>query len=140
MVCTRCKKEVEIPEWDCVDGMRHQVEAKTYYSPAANLTTYSAEERIVHINGNATRIPAKRVQFLKGAFTTCDPQDQFGLDNQKGLITADQWKEIFVSKEERVAMKERELDVRERRIIEQQSALDRLKAQSKGVAKEGTAA
>lgn len=122
--CNLCDKSFEAGDWECPDGRRHQVASKTYYSLAGNWRTYVSEERVRDLGDGRKRVhPARSVQFEKGIYTTADPEDQYALDIHPGLCSAETWKEKFIDKEERLAMKERELAAKEQRLAKQENDL-----------------
>jgi len=116
------------------------VEAKTYYSASSSWRTYVAEERLITLGdtGRVRVIPARSVQFTRGSFTTGDPEDQFALDQEPSMISADRWKELYLSTDERNKMKERELKAwEERLVLQQNSLLDKVKQQQEANAQPG---
>lgn len=128
--CARCDEKFKAPNWTCKDGARHQIESKTYYSPVPSWRTYVSEERreLMETGLNRT-IPARLVEFSRGTYTTCDPEDQYSLDQQDGCITPEQWKAKYIDKAELNAMKERELD---RKINEYNDLVAKAQAQVAG--------
>lgn len=132
--CKKCGKKFEVGDWDCKDGKMHEVAPKTYYSPVSSWRTYVAEERIITISNGQTRMtPARAVDFVRGVYTTSNPEDQYALDNKEGLISAEDWRERFISQEERNKMKQRELELREKRLVEREQALlAKIKSQTGG--------
>lgn len=124
--CKRCDKPFKAPNFLCADGKRHQVEPKTYYAAHANLNTVVSPERIIQVGGDGRMIAARLVEFHRGAFTTSDPEDQIALDDlfsKGGLLTAEQWQERYISKDERLAMQSRNLAQREASLKERENAL-----------------
>lgn len=122
--CTRCDVEFSPPKWQCEDGRQHEVEAKTYYAAAGSLITYAAEERLVDMeDGRKRLLPARRVQFNRGAFTTCDPEEQYGLDANRGLITVEEWRERFLSTEDRMNLDKQKLQAENNRLVQEHNEL-----------------
>ncbi len=127
--CLECDKTFGYGDWNCPDGRKHAVEAKTYFSPAENLRTYVVEERLITtMDGRQQMRPARSVEFVKGQYNTSDPEDQYALDVEDGLITQEQWRVRYISLEERLAQRERELKSREERLkASENEYLDKVK-------------
>lgn len=124
--CKRCSKPFKAPNFLCVDGRRHEVEPKTYYAFHSNLQTVVSPERVITIGGDGRMIAARLVEFHRGAFITADPEDQIALDelfSKGGLLTAEQWQERYISKEERLAMHDRNLKQRELALKQRENEL-----------------
>lgn len=123
--CTRCEEDFTISaDMRCGDGRKHEVPAKTYYAASPNLRKYVTEERsIPGPNGKARLVPAKYVEFVRGTYSTSDPEDQAALDIEPGLINNDEWKQKYIGKEDLLEMRERELKAKEERLAKMENDL-----------------
>lgn len=122
--CIECEEEFNAPKWYDEAGHRHVVAPKTYYAAAGELITYVTEEKLITLGDGRTReIPAKKVQFLRGAFTTQDPEEQFGLNAHKGLISAEEWQRRFLTPEDQLHMKNQKMQAQNNRLEEERNTL-----------------
>lgn len=118
-----CGKEFKAIEgFDCFPGQKHVVEAKTYYIADAPVgddsgVSYRNSRTDVHnippetkvidaVSGQTKTQPGGYVTFVRGMFTTSDPEQQFYIEKLMGksLISKDHWEQIYFSKREKEAM------------------------------------
>lgn len=108
--CVRCDTSFSPGSWNCADGLPHQVESKTYYIPTEGLQVDYGP-----VTGDSVMNRRRGViQFSRGTFTTCDPQQQEFLDTYPGCISAERWQEIHIPEKERMAQQQRKYERLER--------------------------
>lgn len=111
-LCDRCdKKFLMKPEkLNCEDGRPHTVAEKIYYIPTEGLTVgYTQQTSTRDIHGHDHVVPARQLTFIRGTFTTRDPQQQDFLDNYPGIVTREVWETTHIPLKERQAKTKREL-------------------------------
>jgi hypothetical protein len=149
--CTKCNKKFGPGQWHCFPGEPHEVEQKTYYigtslkdisdrvksrvrvfvTPDTEVTDSAGQKHVTH---------ARSIEFVGGAFSTSNPEDQFFFASkyQKSLIDSKAWQEQYIHPGELLAMKERDLENRKKRIENEENALlAREKAVREAEAKKG---
>ena len=151
--CINCGKDFKVGEWLCVDGtVNHVVEKKAYRTLDAPLdpgkTPAGMLAPIIRGRTVVCNIPPPKkvmegtdvkwigegsVEFINGFFETDDPERQYWLDkNPNCNFTEEQWKNTWLSAEEKVAEKELLLRAREQRLEnERNELLSQVKEQKK---------
>jgi hypothetical protein len=120
-VCTRCGKDFRPPQWTCDDGYRHTVELKTYYVRTQGLSVHYGPVR-----GNQVQSKHRGVlTFVRGMYQTADPEQQEFLDQYKGCISAEEWRDINLDPKERDVMKKKHAERLEK---ENNDLLSKIKA------------
>ena len=90
-VCTKCNAEFGPGAWECFPGERHEVAEKTYRIGSSipdfadrqksRVSVYvTADIRKRDAQGNEFTDKARAVEFVRGIFTTTNPEDQFFFD------------------------------------------------------------
>lgn len=129
--CEVCNKKFTVNEWVCADGVsNHIVETKQYYLADAPTDGSSSDELshgqtiICNIppdkkiqKGNEVHIqPGGNVTFIRGQYSSTDPEIQYWLDLKGGFCNKDRWNEVWLSREQKNEMKEMDLRAREQRL------------------------
>ena len=144
MKCLICNKEFKVGEWTCSDGVgNHVVAEKTYRaidapSDPGQVAPGSFKQILrgqtvvcnippakkVMVNGEVTMIGEGSVTFINGRFTTDNPELQYWLDKKPAYnCTEEQWKSVWMSKEEQLEEKRLELVAMQSRLENQQNEL-----------------
>lgn len=106
--CTRCEREFEAGNWECVSGEAHLVAEKTFYildAPAdpndrihsRNLICNIIPEKQETRGNDIIRIPGTHVEFVRGKFSTADPQIQMRLEQRKNILSGEDGKKRWES-------------------------------------------
>lgn len=127
--CENCGKDFTVGEWQCVDGTSHVVPKKEYRTLDAPLDPGRAAEGSMNSmirgrtvvcnippatkvmeNGEVKWVGEGSVEFINGYFATTNPEHQYWLDKKPAYnATLAQWKERWLTSNERLADKELEL-------------------------------
>jgi hypothetical protein len=113
--CLTCKKKFKGGNYECKEkaqGDIHDVEPKQYYSPSAGAQIQWKTDRSIQDTtggGKIITLPGKSAQFIQGMYVSTDPEEQDFMDSYPGLITFEQWEELFVPEKMRNEKRDREL-------------------------------
>jgi hypothetical protein len=142
--CLVCDKEFKVGDWVCLDGtVNHVVEKKDYLTLDAPLDPGKTPQgmlapiirgRTVVCNippakkimedGEVRMVGEASVEFINGFYSTSDPEQQYWLNkNPNCNFTEDQWKNVWLTSEERIAEKELNLKAREQRLENERNEL-----------------
>jgi len=138
--CTQCNKEFSAGEWICTDGVSHHVvEEKTYRcldAPSDPSTKDASlkDGRTVVCNipppkrvmeGNDAKwVGEGSVEFIRGRFTTSDPEQQYWLDKKSAYnATEDQWRAAWFSKSQQLEVGRLELEAARQRLENERNEL-----------------
>lgn len=143
MECLICKQKFEYPDFGCTKQPgNHVVAEKQYFHPGGK-TVQSVRDRYFfgpHIvlvpgitrldnaTGNFQRIAAVEVDFVRGRFSTTNPEEQYYLDRKPGLCDEATWENIYLTAEQQVTIAKGKLEDIQRQIKEGNSLLDQVKA------------
>lgn len=148
----RCGKDFEAPNWECFPGMKHVVEAKTYYMADAPHCDYKLdpnglafrssktelhaipEDHHTDENGKLIKSSHPPATFFQGRYETSDPQYQFYLEYgsaKRSLCTKERWFEVYHTPIQKQHIKEGELVQRERDLEKKLEEANSLLAQAK---------
>jgi hypothetical protein len=131
--CVACDKKFLQGKWagcQSVGGANHVVEDKTYYVPSEGLTVYYTQQTMTpNIHGQAQITPAKRLEFIRGTYTTNDPEKQAFLDTYGGIVPRDVWEQTHIPLKERQAKTKREQAAAESNLKATNIELEKLKAE-----------
>jgi hypothetical protein len=151
--CLNCEKEFKAGDWICSDGtMNHVVKSKEYRTldapldpgktPSGMMTPIIRGRTVicnipppkkVMENGEVRMVGEGSVEFINGFYATSDPEQQYWLDkNHNCNFTEEQWKNTWLTSEERVAEKELNLKAREQRLENDRNELLTQVKQQKG--------
>jgi hypothetical protein len=152
MKCLTCKQEVEYPEFDCKKQPgKHTVESKTYYESGgakhiASLRDrqfYSPQHVLVPGNyakdgeGKMYHVPGVTVTFVRGMYTTADPEEQYHLD-RKGFAHGEAglhaWREVFLTEKQHLDIQREEIAKQKAEIADNNLLLAKVKGEKKEVA------
>ena len=135
--CLECDKEFTVGEWEpCgAEGIKHRVAAKQYFmddapthvetkdgKPFINKGTSRTmvlnvpPERKVRDGDDIRIIPGGAVEFIRGRFTTDDPEIQFYLEKKKNLCNEDRWNEVYLNDDEKMALERMALRAERQRL------------------------
>lgn len=144
MKCKVCEKEFKVGDWTCMDGQsNHIVDEKTYRAldaptapgrPAEGTLPPIVRGRTLVCNipppkkvmkdGEVQMVGEGSVEFINGRFSSSDPEIQYWLDKKAAYnATEDQWKAVWLTKDELFAEKELELKAREQRLENERNEL-----------------
>ena len=127
--CLDCEKNFTAGNFTCVTGKNHVVASKRYYMndaptvvsvvnghPVVNkrdsmtqIQNIPPEKRVAGPDGNERVIPGGQVVFVRGMFETNDPEQQFWLDQHKGMCSEAEWQAAYLNEEEKLELERMEL-------------------------------
>jgi hypothetical protein len=134
-----CKKEFKHGDWECFPGVKHLVEPKSYYindAPhcdfvrdpeglayrSSRATVYIIPEKAsVDELGKKRTDPARAVEFVKGQYTTRDPEEQFFIERAKIDVGYDRWFEAYHTPKQKQNIKGNSLEMREKKLRDAQA-------------------
>lgn len=131
--CTVCETEFKAGEWLCNDGVsNHVIAEKKYRSLDAPTDPSTKDASLKHGRTVVCNIPPPKrvmegdsvkligegsVEFIRGQYSTTDPEKQYWLDKKPGYnATEEQWRGAWLSQNQKLELKEMELTAREQRI------------------------
>lgn len=146
--CLECEKEFKAGNWECTAGQQHVVAAKTYYTadaptvpewrnghPYVNKQIARTQilnippERKVQDGDEMRRIPGGSLEFIRGQYTTSDPEIQFYLDKKESLCSKERWEEVYLTDEEKIIIQQGKLANAQLRLqSERNELLEKVKA------------
>lgn len=143
--CTSCDKKFTVGEWTCRDGQtNHIVEEKLYLlndapsdpghiAPGStiNVSLRDGRTRICGIpppkkitEGTDTRYVGEGyVEFLRGRFTTADPEIQYWLDRKGGFCTQEQWDAAWLTEGQQLMKQKLEVEAMRGRLENERNEL-----------------
>jgi hypothetical protein len=141
--CLICDKEFKAGDWTCEDGLsNHVVENREYLLADAPTDPGHPERggmdskrdgrtRICNIpppqkvmEGDTVKMIGEGyVEFVRGRFSTTDPQQQYWLDKKGGFCTQGQWEVAWLSQSQQLEIKEMSLKAREQRLENERNEL-----------------
>lgn len=148
--CLECAKKFGPGEWICADGSsNHKVEEKTYRcldAPSDPSTKDASlkDGRTVVCNipppkrvmeGNDAKwVGEGSVEFIRGRYTTADPEKQYWLDKKLAYnATEEQWKTVWYSPSQQLEIGRMELKAGQERLEnERNDLLEKTKARVAG--------
>jgi hypothetical protein len=151
--CTgECGKEFKFGAWECFPGVKHTVEAKTYYLNDAphcdpkldpDGLSLRASRSHVHVipekkfkdeNGNLVIQATPPVLFVQGQYSTTDPEQQYFIERAKIDVGYDRWFAAYHTPTQKQRIKDNQLREREveidTKLAEANSILAQAKAQA----------
>ena len=117
--CLNCDKDFEAGNWYCSSGEPHTVPEKTYYvrdAPVDKRDCKNARLQMLNVipeskvilGGDTHVVPGTHVEFVRGMYSTSNPQLQMNLDKRPHVASGDagkvQWEQDYFSNEEKNAM------------------------------------
>lgn len=134
--CVECGKEFSVGEWACQDGLsNHVVESKEYLlADAPSDPGHASSGGMDSLRDGRTRIcripPPRKVmkgdevawegegyvEFVRGRFSSSDPEIQYWLDRKGGFCSQAQWESVWLSQSQQLQLKEMNLKAREQRL------------------------
>ena len=119
--CLDCEKEFKVGDYVCVTGVNHKVVSKRYYmSDAPTIADASGnvnkrdsatlilnippEKRTTGPDGNERVLPGGSAQFIRGMYETSDPEQQYWLDQHKGMCTKKEWEAAYLNDREKMEL------------------------------------
>jgi hypothetical protein len=141
--CLVCEKKFSVGEWICQDGQsNHVVASKEYLLADAPTDTGRPERggmdslrdgrtRICNIppdkqavvNGELRGIPGGYVEFIRGRYSSDNPEIQYCLDKKGGFCTQERWESVWLSQSQQLELKEMSLHAREQRLENERNEL-----------------
>lgn len=144
--CESCNKPFTVGEFVCVDGQsNHVVAAKEYLlndapsdpghpAPGGGLTMDSLRDgrtricnippdKQVVVNGELRTVPGGYVEFIRGRFSTSDPEIQYYLDKKGGWCTQDMWESAWLSDKQRLDIERMKLTAMSQRLENERNEL-----------------
>ncbi len=146
--CLECGKKFTVGEWHCADGQTvHRVESKEYLmadapsdpghpAPGSKVSVDSLRDgrtRICNIppdrtvlrNGEASVIPGGYVEFIRGRFSTDNPEIQYYLEKSRGkeFCTRERWNQVWLSDGQQLEMQRMELAAERTRLENERNEL-----------------
>lgn len=150
--CTVCGKTFKVGDWTCEDQLStHVVENKEYLLADAPTDPGHPERggmdskrdgrtRICNIpppqkvmrGDEVSWIGEGYVEFVRGRFSTTNPQEQYWLDKKGGFCNQEQWERAWLSQSQQLEIKEMSLKAREQRLENDRNELLASVKQQKG--------
>lgn len=150
--CLECGEEFGVGKWTCTDGLsNHIVQNKEYLlADAPSDPGHAASGGMDSLRNGRTVIcnippPQKvmegdaikwvgegNVEFIRGRFSTTDPQKQYWLDKKGGFCNQEQWERVWLSQSQQLQLKEMALNAREHRLENERNELLTQVKQQKG--------
>jgi hypothetical protein len=141
--CLTCSKDFTVGEWACVDGQsNHLVERREYLladaptdagHPASGGMDSKRDGRTrvcnippdkhVVINGEVHIQPGGYVEFIRGRFSTDNPEIQYCLDKKGGFCTEAQWENAWLSQSQQLQIERGKLDALKTRLENERNEL-----------------
>lgn len=145
--CLDCEKEFRAGNWTCLSGAGHKVAPKRYYmndaptvmtlvNGRATINKRDSQTMVMNIppetrttgpDGNERVIPGGQVVFVRGIYETGDPQQQFWLDQHKGIFSGDHgkalWEAAYLNEDERMQLERMELAAERARLESERNSL-----------------
>lgn len=134
--CVVCDKTFTVGDWLCRDRMtNHIVENKEYLLADApsdpghperggmdalkdgrtRICNIPPDKQVV-VNGELRMVPGGYVEFIRGRFSSADPEIQYCLDKKGGYCSEAQWEAAWLSQSQQLQLKEMSLKAREQRL------------------------
>lgn len=142
--CLECEKEFKDGDWEpCgAEGVKHRVQSKQYFMDDAP-THVETKDGKPYINKGTSRttvlnvpperkvrdgddlriIPGGSVEFVRGRFTTDDPEIQFYLEKKKNLCDETRWNEVYLNDDEKMALERMALKAERSRLESERNEL-----------------
>jgi hypothetical protein len=143
--CLVCSKKLSVGEWTCADGeSSHVVEEKEYLMNDApsdpghpapgstiNIALRDGRTRICNIpppkkvvEGMETRwVGQGYVEFIRGRYTTSDPEIQYWLDKKGGWCTQAQWDAAWLTEGQQLMKQRLEVEAMRGRLENERNEL-----------------
>ena len=141
--CTKCEKVFKVGNWACAGGENHVVASKRYYMNDAptvvtmvngvatvnkrdsrtQIQNIPPERRVPGPDGQERIVPGGQVEFIRGVFETNDPEQQFWLDQHRGMCSEKEWQAAYLNEDEKMALREMDLAAREQRLEADRNSL-----------------
>lgn len=143
--CTVCDKKFTVGEWTCRDGQsNHLVENKEYLlndAPSDPGHIAPGSTISVSLRDGRTRIcgipPPKKVtegtdtrwvgegyvEFIRGRFSTADPEIQYWLDKKGGFCSQEQWDAAWLTEGQQLVKQRLEVDAMRGRLENERNEL-----------------
>ena len=138
--CLECGKKFSAGEWTCLDGIsHHRVEEKTYrcLDAPSDPSTKDAElknGRTVVCNipppkrvmegSDAKWVGEGSVEFIRGRFSTSDPEQQYWLDKRPSYnATEEQWSRVWLSQNQQLEIDRMQLAADRQRLENERNEL-----------------
>lgn len=141
--CLECGKKFGPDGFACVDGTSiHVVETKEYLLNDAPSDPGHPErggmdsrrdgrtricnippDRTVLKNGEAALVPGGYVEFIRGRFSTNNPEIQYYLEKKGGFCTESEWAAAWLSQSQQLDMREMKISAQEQRLENERNAL-----------------
>jgi hypothetical protein len=145
MKCLHCNKEIELGQWRCPTGERHIVNSKRYFMDDApsDPGPYDAKGQPTYGNMKYSQtmicnlIPEKRymvgneqviepghhVLFVRGLYETDKADEQYYLDQRKGLCDQKRWEDVYLSPNQKLEIDRAKLEADRHRIESERNDL-----------------
>jgi hypothetical protein len=134
--CVNCDETFRVGDWLCVDKLtNHVVERKEYLlADAPSDPGHASSGGMDSLRDGRTIIcnippPQKvmegdevkwvgegHVEFVRGRYSTTDPQQQYWLDRKGGFCSQERWEQVWLSQSQQLQLKEMSLKAREQRL------------------------
>jgi hypothetical protein len=130
--CLTCGKEFKVGEWSCADGQsNHVIEKKEYLvadaptdpgHPASGGMDSKRDgrtricnippDKTVIVNGETQRVPGGYVEFVRGRYSTSDPEIQYCLEKTRSdnFCSEAQWEQAWLSQGQQLELERGKLD------------------------------
>lgn len=141
--CETCGKDFTIGEWLCIDGQSNHIVARKEYllNDAPTDPGHPAQGGTDSLRDGRTRVcgipPAKRtvegdqvrwggegyVEFVRGRFSTDNPEIQYWLDKKGGFCSEEQWEQVWLSQNQQLILERGKLDAMKQRLENERNDL-----------------
>jgi hypothetical protein len=141
--CVVCGKKFTVGEWTCQDGTsNHTVEMKEYLMDDApsdpghpaqggmdslrdgrtRVCNMPPDKKVV-LNGEVTIIPGGYVEFVRGRYSTDNPEIQYLLDKKGGFCTPERWAQVWLSQGQQFELERQRLSALSARLENERNEL-----------------
>ena len=145
--CTVCGKTFQTGQWTCADGTANHIVATKEYllddapsDPSSGDSLRDGKTRICNIppdktvlrNGESTLVPGGYVEFIRGRFSTSDPEIQHYLNKKGGFCNEDRWSAVWLTQNQQLQIEKDRLAAERQRLENDRNELLALQKQAKG--------
>lgn len=140
--CKNCEKMFTVGEWACDGASNHEVAAKEYllndaptdpgHAPGGGADSLRdgrtricniPPDKVVLRNGESALIPGGYVEFIRGRFTTSNPEVQYYLDKKGGFCTEQEWQNAWLSTSQQLEVQRMALNAERQRLENERNEL-----------------
>jgi len=140
--CDVCGKKFTVGEWVCDGQSNHTVTRKEYllndaptdpgHAPNGGMDSLRdgklricniPPDKTIVVNGETQRVAGGNVEFIRGRFSTTDPEQQYFLDKKGGYCTEEQWEAAWLSNSQQLELERMRLNSMRQRLEAERNEL-----------------